>query len=292
MHLLSISFLSPHHPIPTASQNRASATEPSVLEHPHNNAFQLSSAPVSRAYNPAHCPALWGPCAPHPTTHPIFKKLPVHPCPIALLPGLRWEHSPYTCIPLPDVSPRDSAPSVPPRRNSSSRSEPAQPRLKPIELPPQITGVTAVTLNPVLRAGANGNVGIGLDFALAVPCMGLDVAGAGVLAELATFPALPSLTLLSRRLPWAITVHAAGASVVVLDVLQAIQLALSISITEEEFMEHQGQEESRLQGPRSLKRTRQYRIGMTRLELLKSATVFGGLSESPMGCEVWMVDFV
>ncbi|KAJ6468135.1 hypothetical protein C8R47DRAFT_1325868 [Mycena vitilis] len=237
----------------------------------------LSSAPVSRAYNPAHCPALWGPCASHPTSHPIFEKPPAHPCPSALLPALRWEHSPYTCIPLPDVSTRDSAPSVPPRRNSSSRSEPAQPRLKPIGLPPQITGVTAVTLNPALRAGANINARIGFDFALSVPWMGLDVAG--VLAELATFPALPSLTLLSPRLPWAISVHASGAAVVVADVLQAIDRALDIHITKEQLVEYGGADQEA-----------RYRSGMTRLDLLAGRTRFAGLLESAMGCEVWVVD--
>ncbi|KAJ7637399.1 hypothetical protein DFH06DRAFT_1433640 [Mycena polygramma] len=244
---------------------------------------------MSRTYDPAHCPALWGPCAPRPTTHTILEKPPVYPLPIAFPPGLRWEHSPYVCVPLPNVSARDAAPAIPPRRDSSSRSEPAQPRLKPIELPPQITGVTAVTLNPVLRAGANNNARIGVDFALSVPWVGVDSHGA---AEPATFPALPSLTLLSRRLPWAITVHTSGASVVVADVLQAIQRALGIRITEEEFLEHQGEEQSRRQAPRGFKGRRQYQSGMTRLDLLEGAARFGGLSESTMGCEVWMVDFV
>ncbi|KAJ7637391.1 hypothetical protein DFH06DRAFT_1002718 [Mycena polygramma] len=122
-----------------------------------------------------------------------------------------------------------------------------------------------------------------VDFALARPDARRGPT-AGVMMELAVFPALPSLTLLSQspRLPWAITVHASGAAVVVGDVMQAIQRALAIRITKEQLMEYRGDRGA------SQKR---YRSGMTRVDLLQGRTAFAGLSESTMGCGVWVVNF-
>ncbi|KAJ6571423.1 hypothetical protein B0H19DRAFT_1129948 [Mycena capillaripes] len=179
---------------------------------------------------------------------------------------------------------------------------PPVPRLQSIALPAQITGITAVTLNPVLRFGAQSTVGaeIEVDFALPEACMEVNP---GVLAEPAGFPGLPSLTLLSPLLPWAITVHASGGFVVVGDVLQAIWRELDIRITENEWVgqparERAKQVNEKTRGPaetrnsgvsvRGLKQKR----AITRLDLLGGRTKFGGLSDSTMGCEVWLLNFV
>ncbi|KAJ6468142.1 hypothetical protein C8R47DRAFT_1055981 [Mycena vitilis] len=100
--------------------------------------------------------------------------------------------------------------------------------------------------------------------------------------ELAVFPGLPSLTLVSPRLPWAITVHASGAAVVVGDIFQAVHRALSIRITKEQLMAY-GEDPGAMQ-PR-------YRSGMTRLDLLAGRTRFEGLSGGAMGCEVLVINF-
>ncbi|KAJ7637394.1 hypothetical protein DFH06DRAFT_655701 [Mycena polygramma] len=242
-----------------------------------------SSAPMCAAYDTVPRRAPWGPCARHQTTQPTFERVYVdHPL-VPVPPGLVWESSPYVYLPQSNHSAGEAERQNSRSLESRSRSEPTQPRLKPIALPPQITGVTAVTLNPVLRFGAESLRGahIDVDFALARPDTRRGPT-AGVMIELAVFPALPSLTLLSPRLPWAITVHASGASVVVGDVLKAIHRALGIRITKEQLMAY-GDDQSASQ--------KRNRGGMTRLDLLAGKTKFAGLSESKMGCEIWVVNF-
>jgi hypothetical protein len=123
-----------------------------------------------------------------------------------------------------------------------------------------------------------------------------EALSASMLAKTATFPELPSLTLISS-LPWAITVHASGNCVIVGDIVQAICRALAIRITEdqiEEWMEQRGDECAKTGnglGGRGLKRKRVY-SEMTRLDLLEGRTRFAGLSESTMGCDIWVLNFV
>ncbi|KAJ6571433.1 hypothetical protein B0H19DRAFT_1129974 [Mycena capillaripes] len=228
--------------------------------------------------------------------------------PGAFTPELRWERSPYVCVPLPEIFTLHADPYIVPHRDSGSRCEtapPPVPRLQSIALPAQITGITAVTLNPVLRFGAQSSVSAQIDVDFALPEERMK-SHAGVLAEPAMLPGLPSLTLLSSLLPWAITVHASSGYVVVADVLSAIHRELDIRITDQqvsEWMEwrvgegpkqgpnwRKGSREiwHRVASPRSLK----YKGAGTRLELLQGRTRFGGLSESVMGCEVWVVNFV
>ncbi|KAJ6484511.1 hypothetical protein C8R47DRAFT_980781 [Mycena vitilis] len=121
--------------------------------------------------------------------------------------------------------------------------------------------------------------------------------GPAVLMELAMFPSLPSLTLFSPRLPWAITVHASGRFVTVGDLLEAIHQSLDMRVTEN-HAESMGRRigcvrtETTVEMARGLKRKRDYQGVMKRLDLLDGKTKFAGLSESTMGCEVWVVNFV
>ncbi|KAJ7637365.1 hypothetical protein DFH06DRAFT_1302769, partial [Mycena polygramma] len=243
----------------------------------------MSSTPMSEIYNPTPPRALCGPCVPRPRTQPTPERAFVHRQSATFGPGLGWENSPYVSVPLSNVSAvADAAAHILPYPPSSSRSPapPHGPRLRPIALPPQITCVTAVTLNPMLRVGAkfSGGAHIDVDFGFSASDAGTKTE-AGTLMELAAFPGLPSLTLLPTHLPWAITVHATGSSVVVGDVLQAIKRGLGIHITEEEFMEHGGAECIQGASRRGFKRRRLYRSGMTRLGLLAGRTRFAGLSE-------------
>ncbi|KAJ7917219.1 hypothetical protein B0H13DRAFT_2444144 [Mycena leptocephala] len=243
------------------------------------------------------------------TTQPYLAGPSTHQPSVVFLPGLLWERSPYACVPLPDVSAAHADPAIPSGRDSAGRYEVTQPpcpRLQPIALPPQITGVTTVTLNPVLRFGAKsaGGARSDVDFALYKPWTRLD---ADVLAQPAIFPGLPSMTLLSPLLPWAITAHTSSGCVVVEDVLQAIRRELAIPITEDEldeWLRRQGddstkQGDSWRKGPtetmtgdalraRSLTQKR----GKTRLDFLDGRTRFGGLSEGTMGCDIWVVNLV
>ncbi|KAJ7206915.1 hypothetical protein GGX14DRAFT_366818 [Mycena pura] len=185
--------------------------------------------------------------------------------------------------------------------SDNAAAQPRQARVQPIPLPAQVTGVTAVTLHPALRMGAKSLHT--LDFAMPLP---VDPKAVRAYGEPATFPALPSLTMTSPRLPWAMTAHASAnasrACVTVGDVVRAIYGALGICVTEgevEEWMVDHARE-----GPGSFvvdafktrrtgeKRKRAYERGMTRLALLEGRTKFLGLSESAMGCDVCVVDFV
>ncbi|KAJ7206916.1 hypothetical protein GGX14DRAFT_366884 [Mycena pura] len=124
--------------------------------------------------------------------------------------------------------------------------------------------------------------------------------------EPATFPGLPSLTITSPRLPWAMTAHASAsrACVTVGDVVRTIHGALGICVTEGEVEEWMADRARARDGPGSFvvdvfktrrtgeKRKRAYQRGMTRLALLEGRTKFLGLSESAMGCDVCLVEFI
>ncbi|KAJ7854098.1 hypothetical protein B0H14DRAFT_3865632 [Mycena olivaceomarginata] len=195
-------------------------------------------------------------------------------------PGIVRERFTYACVSLPDVSAPHAQPDVLPRRERKLPHEPAQPRLQPIPLPAQIPGVTDITLNPALRSG-----GIAVDFRLAGTQIRVDTR---VLVGLAAFPGLPSLTLLSPRLPWAITVHASNGWVTVGDVLQAIRQTLELRITQEDLEKWRGDNfGEKIRNGVSWRASRDSRKEgqITRLDMLERRTRFGGLSESEMGCE-------
>ncbi|KAF9257287.1 hypothetical protein L218DRAFT_131183 [Marasmius fiardii PR-910] len=83
------------------------------------------------------------------------------------------------------------------------------------------------------------------------------------LRELATNPALPSMTVVHPWLPWPITVHASGMDsrgVTIADVLLSISNNLSIPIDE---------------------------TGRTRLSYLRGKRMFVGLQKSDIGGDVW-----
>ncbi|KAJ7637369.1 hypothetical protein DFH06DRAFT_1219559 [Mycena polygramma] len=229
---------------------------------------------------------------------PIFETVSESHAPAKFTPGLKRERTPYSALPIPYIPAPHETDILPHRESTRCRNviqqpaPPQIPRLKPIALPPQIPGVIAVTLNPVLRLGArfNGGSRIDMDFASTSDTR-IEPA---VLMELAVFPGLPSLTLLSRYLPWAIPVHASGRFVTVGDVLQATRRSLDMRVTEDQVEESMGRRircmDTNGNRARGLKRKNQ--DGMTRLHLLQGRTRFAGLSESTMGCEVWVTNFV
>ncbi|KAJ7459994.1 hypothetical protein B0H11DRAFT_1675145, partial [Mycena galericulata] len=118
-------------------------------------------------------------------------------------------------------------------------------------------------------------------------------------SEPATHPVLPSLTIISSRIPWAITAHASGKTLrylTVADVLSAIHQALWLQIDEEHFrldcvvMTQSGSHSPRRGGKGAQNAGITYRGGMTRLDLLAGKTIFGGLFRSEMGCDVWVLE--
>ncbi|KAJ7115127.1 hypothetical protein C8R43DRAFT_823510, partial [Mycena crocata] len=114
------------------------------------------------------------------------------------------------------------------------------------------------------------------------------------LSEPATYPELPSLSIVSARLPWAITAHASGREVRYLtvgDVLNAIFDALRLHVDEEHFSDWAVIPQSGPHRPRNALKSSgiTYRNGMTRLDLLEETT-FAGLFPSAMGCDIWVLE--
>lgn len=146
-------------------------------------------------------------------------------------------------------------------------------------------GVTSVTLHPALRAKS----GIVIDFAsprtesnAAWDCIHLSWAPA-------TAPALPSLTIESPRLPWAITAHPSGRAarfLTVADVIDAIWDVLRLQVDQAQFDDW----ETMTGRPEKRSGWLTYRRGMTRLDLLEGKTRFVGLSESSTGCDNWVLE--
>ncbi|KAJ7151943.1 hypothetical protein C8R46DRAFT_482307 [Mycena filopes] len=175
---------------------------------------------------------------------------------------------------------------------------PVAPRMKSIPLPPQVSGVTSVALHPAL---AHSGTALVVDLALGAPSnAALQWQWEQLSSTAATHPPLPSLSIISPRLPWGITAHASGSilrsGVSVADVLSAIWEALGREVDREGFrgweMMQMGRD-SRGSGRRMMDRTRTtltYRDGMTRIELLEGRTTFKGLSASDMGCDTWILE--
>jgi len=161
----------------------------------------------------------------------------------------------------------------------------------PVPLPPQVSGVTEVALNPLLLPTPNPEVQV--DFSLS---FGTDGIPQDRLSEPATEPQLPSLTVIYPDLPWAITVHPSSVDsncVTVADVLQTIHRSLSLPLAEYEY-------HVSLSGPNNRRGTRSGRhrqdkniealwTGMTRLSFLAGKTRFVGLGPSSLGSDVWVL---
>ncbi|KAJ7274833.1 hypothetical protein C8J57DRAFT_1312855 [Mycena rebaudengoi] len=237
-------------------------------------------ATVSRMRAPDACyppntkPIVACPAGPTPGTPPV--------------PDVQWKRSPYACVPLPDVVDpppvRHQRPKAP-RPACLPAAQPPQTRMKPIALPPQLAGVSAVKLSPLLRCGAARWGSMPVDFSWTRSPTAASQPRQ--LSEPATCPGLPSLTVISELLPWPITVYASGISlrwVTVADVLGAIYEALSIHVDEQQFVDWASHE-----GKKTQRRLR-YRKGMMRLDFLGGQTRFAGLSESEMGCDIWVLN--
>ncbi|KAJ6582459.1 hypothetical protein DFH09DRAFT_912291 [Mycena vulgaris] len=108
----------------------------------------------------------------------------------------------------------------------------------------------------------------------------------------ATYPELPSLTIISPRLPWAITAHAGRTrrSVVVTDVLSAISEALHLPVDKEDFKDWAIMTQSGGHCPRG--GLIAHHDGMTRRDLLQGRTRFAGLVPSATGCDIWGLEVV
>ncbi|KAJ7751497.1 hypothetical protein DFH07DRAFT_826258 [Mycena maculata] len=210
-------------------------------------------------------------------------------------PGLRWGRSPYTCIPLPNT---ESATRLPERRPSARVPRPAgipaaQPprpnRITPVALPSQIQGVTSIVLHPTLTKPM---ARLALDFA-AIPTAESNAAWGPLLSQPATHPELPSLTIISPRLPWAITAHASGRTLrclTVADVLGAIHQALRLQVDEDQFVDMtQGGGHCSRRGINGNGNGGITYRGMTRMDLLEGRTRFAGLFASDMGCDIWIL---
>jgi hypothetical protein len=79
------------------------------------------------------------------------------------------------------------------------------------------------------------------------------------------------------------------------DVLQAIRQTLELRITQEDLEKWRGDNfDDKIPNGVSWRASRDSRKEgqITRLDMLERRTRFGGLSESEMGCEVWVVNFV
>ncbi|KAJ7751512.1 hypothetical protein DFH07DRAFT_887382 [Mycena maculata] len=242
-----------------------------------------------------------GPCTPGLLSQPTRP-----PASQLLFPlGLRGETSTYISGALADVSHPTSntcGPGYPCcdfGANPSSPQVPPCARVRPVDLPAQITGITSVTLNPALRFGSKPPEYTVLDVDFAQAAVNVNY---HLLAEPATFPGLPSLTVISHRLPWAITAHASGRYLTVADLLDAIRKALWIRVTEEDYAEWLAQHCADQAKPqhcqpgnssdvlpvKGQKRKRAHQL--MRLDLLEGKHRFAGLSEGTMGCDVWMLN--
>ncbi|KAJ7135689.1 hypothetical protein C8R44DRAFT_869402 [Mycena epipterygia] len=240
-------------------------------------------------YNRVNTALAAGPCAPsqisRPPAVPPFWTPPV--------PGLRWEKSPYTCVPLLDV---DNAPqnhrqcAGVPCLAPMAVAQPHPPSRirRPIALPPQIHGIASITLNPAL---AKSNTLSSVDFASPYFAESNAAWWHRLSSEPATYPALPSLTIVSPQLPWAITAHVSGRTLrclTVSDVLDAICDALRLQVDEEGFRDWIMTQSGSRSPRRKLKGGSS---GMTRLDLL-GKTTFAGLVASGMGCDIWVLEVV
>ncbi|KAJ7053663.1 hypothetical protein C8F01DRAFT_1374946 [Mycena amicta] len=183
-------------------------------------------------------------------------------------------------------------------RNAKSSApnpeQPTAPRIHTIPLPPQIPGITSVVLHPELISNKRD-----LDFAvLRVPHLRSNSSIPDVpqcqwpelRSAQATFPALPSLTMISPDVPWAITAHASGEVIPhlsVVDVLLAISQALQMRIGIEDWVRYANSNTKH----KSRSDKTQYRnSNLRRIDLLDGRTKFVGLAASDSESEdVWIL---
>ncbi|KAJ7895539.1 hypothetical protein B0H14DRAFT_2680722 [Mycena olivaceomarginata] len=213
--------------------------------------------------------------------------------------ALSWHAAPpYATALLPNSHGRQCSgvprlafiPNTPPHPHPHPHPQPQSRRRPiPISLPPQIHGVTRVALHPALATGS-GRLAY-VDFAM-------DAGSNAAWETPATSPALPSLTIESPHLPWAITAHASGnvvRCVSVADVIGAIYSALGLQVDVEGFRDWEAMTRGGSHRPDLLTVGLDaggglvHRRGMTRLELLEGKTRFAGLAESGAGCDIWVL---
>ncbi|KAJ7206831.1 hypothetical protein GGX14DRAFT_637051 [Mycena pura] len=181
-----------------------------------------------------------------------------------------------------------------PASGLSAAGTPSLRRVRPVALPPLIPGVASVILHPALARQTH----LPLDLRVAaVPTAASNAAQWPrlLLSAPATSPALPSLTIISCDLPWAITVHGSGsiarcvaAVVTVAGVLGAISGALQLPVDADQWCNMtvtQGGKDTLIRHAGVA-----YHRGMTRLDLFGGKTTFGGLSASDMGSDIWVLE--
>ncbi|KAJ7151944.1 hypothetical protein C8R46DRAFT_1303166 [Mycena filopes] len=251
---------------------------PGVYDVTHTVAFHKAPAVLAAAAFPYHTRP--GMASHIHSTHPV--------------PTQQWGMRPHIHSTLP----------VAPIHNPSHprAHPPAAPRMKSIPLPPQMPGVTSVALHPAL---AHSGAALAVDLAVGAPSnAAFQWQWQQLSSTTATHPPLPSLSIVSPRLPWAITVHASDRSlcsgVSVADVLSAIWEALGREVDREGFRDWESMQmekrdrDSRGAGRRMMmnrnRTTLTYRDWMTRVELLEGGTAFKGLSASDMGCDTWVLE--
>ncbi|KAJ7096573.1 hypothetical protein B0H15DRAFT_825648 [Mycena belliarum] len=194
--------------------------------------------------------------------------------------------TPFLSVEDGPQDPRQS--SVLPRLAEMPDAQPRRPsRPHLVALPPQIEGITDVTMHPAL---VRESVLRTIDF-MSMPTPARYTSWRTLLSEPATCPGLPSLTILAPQLPWVITAHASNISlsVSVADILAAICDALRLCVDERQFEDWVMMTQD---GHRPCPRRRRntgiaYRPGMTRLDLFEGKTKFAGLRASAMGCDIW-----
>ncbi|KAJ7053382.1 hypothetical protein C8F01DRAFT_1375261 [Mycena amicta] len=175
---------------------------------------------------------------------------------------------------------------------------PCAPRLRTVPLPSQIPGITSVVLHPALIANeCDPRFKLTIDFD-DIPDRRELTPWPELRSAQATLPALPSLTITSADIPWAITAHASGEFIPhlsVVDVLLAISHALQMGIEVEDWARYANA--SAKHKSRSDRNRTQYRnANLRRIDLLDGRTKFAGLaasdSESETGCDMWILKTV
>jgi len=230
------------------------------------------------------------------------------PARLSTPPPLILSKSPYSCIPLPTVErvPSNHSDTLAHKQLHSSAkpicTAPLAPRTPPplvpycIPLPPQIDTNT-VSINPVLEFTPGPKPPINFDLSLPPSCVTTPRCHEQCLLEPATHPMLPSLTVISPLLPWAITIHRSSinpAFVTVADVLGTIHGAVHISVTEAEFeylaSDPAVQMRGGAYGDRGYRVRGGYQRDMQRLDLFGGKNKFLGLSKSSMGWDTWILN--
>ncbi|KAK6992145.1 hypothetical protein R3P38DRAFT_2571389 [Favolaschia claudopus] len=178
----------------------------------------------------------------------------------------------------------------------TDRAVPPSPCIQPIALPALIPDKTAVILHPDLHFETLSRRRLAaIDFAPRSAAARWKIAES-LLAESATLPELPSMTVFIPCFPWPITVHASDlgvGGVTIGDLLHAVKSALSIHLTEEQALGWLEDRSRRDMTPilrfKNRKRKREDGGGVARLALLDGRTKFAGLSASTMGMDVWVL---